>query len=115
MRFLPPVVTGPIIMCIGLGLAPSAFANASANWPLAAIAFLTVIVFTIWGKGMFKIIPILMGVVISYIAAIIMQSCGVTNAYGSAIIDTTTIVSSSFIGLPNFQLAKFNLSAIVVM
>lgn len=115
MRFLPPVVTGPIIMCIGLGLAPSAFANASANWPLAAIAFLTVIVFTIWGKGIFKIIPILMGVAISYVAAIIMQVCGVTNADGSAIIDAATIMSSSFVGLPSFQLAKFNVSAIVVM
>ena len=61
-------------------------ANASANWPLALIALITVIIFNIWGKGMLKIIPILMGVVIAYIAAIIMQAMGITNADGSAII-----------------------------
>lgn len=59
MRFLPPVVTGPIIICIGLSLAPSAISNASSNWLLAFIALAVVIVFNIWGKGMFKIIPIL--------------------------------------------------------
>ena len=61
MRFLPPVVTGPIIVCIGLNLAPSAVSNASSNWVLALIALGTIIVFNIWGKGMFKIIPILLG------------------------------------------------------
>lgn len=115
MRFLPPVVTGPIIICIGLGLAGSAVGNASANWPLAIIALVTVVVFNIWGKGMFKIIPILMGVVVAYIAAIIMQGFGMTNADGSAIIETSSIASAAIIGLPQFQLAKFNVSAILVM
>ena len=50
MRFLPPVVTGPIIICIGLSLAPSAISNASSNWLLAFIALAVVIVFNIWGK-----------------------------------------------------------------
>ena len=50
MHYLPPVVTGPIIICIGLSLAPSAIGNASANWILAIIAFLIVIIFNIWGK-----------------------------------------------------------------
>ena len=59
MRFLPPVVTGPIIICIGLSLAPSAVSNASANWFLAFVALAVVIAFNIWGKGMWKIIPIL--------------------------------------------------------
>ncbi len=59
MRFLPPVVTGPIIICIGLSLSGSAINNASTNWLLAFIALATIIVFNIWGKGMFKIIPIL--------------------------------------------------------
>ena len=67
MRFLPPVVTGPIIICIGLSLAPSAVNNAKTNWLLAIIAFAVIVIFNIWGKGMFKIIPILMGVVISYV------------------------------------------------
>ena len=63
MHYLPPVVTGPIIICIGLSLAPSAISNASTNWLIALIALGTIIVFNIWGKGLFKIIPILMGVV----------------------------------------------------
>ena len=74
MRFLPPVVTGPMIICIGLNLAPSAVSNASTNWVLALIALAVVIIFNIWGKGMFRIIPILLGVIISYIAAIIMHA-----------------------------------------
>ena len=65
MHYLPPVVTGPIIICIGLSLAPSAISNASTNWLIALIALGTIIVFNIWGKGMFKIIPILMGGVVS--------------------------------------------------
>ena len=56
MHYLPPVVTGPIIICIGLSLAPSAISNASTNWLIALIALGTIIVFNIWGKGMFKII-----------------------------------------------------------
>ena len=115
MRFLPPVVTGPIIICIGLGLASSAISNASTNWPLALIALIVIIIFNIWGKGMFKIIPILMGVVISYIAAVIMNAAGITNADGSAILDFTTVASAGIVGLPPFQLAKFDLTAIFVM
>ena len=119
MRFLPPVVTGPIIVCIGLTLAPSAVSNAYTCWPLALIALATIIIFNIWGKGMFKIIPILMGVVVSYIAALIMNACGVTvlNAAGEAIplIDFTAVREASILGLPPFQMAKFDLTAILVM
>lgn len=115
MRFLPPIVTGPIIICIGLSLAPSAVSNASTNWILAIIALAVVIIFNIWGKGMFRIIPILLGVVISYAAALIMNACGMTNADGSAILDFSGVASASFIGLPPFQICKFNISAILVM
>ena len=115
MRFLPPVVTGPIIICIGLNLAPSAVSNASTCWPLALIALAAIIVFNIWGKGMWKIIPILLGVVISYIAAIIMNACGMVNADGSAILNYASIANAGWVGLPPFQIAKFDLSAILVM
>ena len=71
MTFLPPAVTGPIIICIGLSLAPSAVSNASTNWILALIALATIIIFNIWGKGMFKIIPILLGVVISSLTSLL--------------------------------------------
>ena len=97
MRFLPPVVTGPIIICIGLSLAGSAVSNASTNWLLAFI------------------IPILMGVVISYIAALIFNAMGMTNADGSAILNFTNITAAPMVGVPEFSLCKFNISAILVM
>ena len=115
MHYLPPVVTGPIIICIGLSLAPSAIGNASANWVLAIIAFLVVIIFNIWGKGMWKIIPILMGVVISYVVAVIFQALGMTNADGSAIIDYAPIATAAWVGVPKFVIAKFDVTAILVM
>ena len=115
MRFLPPVVTVPIIICIGLSLASSAISNASTNWLLAIVALAVIIVFNIWGKGMFKIIPILMGVVISYVFALIFNAFGVTNPDGSAILNFASISSSSWIGIPQFQLCKFDITSILVM
>ncbi|WP_408072151.1 uracil-xanthine permease family protein [Butyrivibrio sp. JL13D10] len=115
MHFLPPVVTGPIIICIGLSLAPSAVNNAAVNPALAIIALAIVIAFNIWGKGMWKIIPILMGVVISYLVALVMHLVGMTNVDGSAILDFAPIASASWVGLPPFVIAKFDISAILVM
>ena len=77
MKFFPPVVTGPIIIAIGLSLAGSAVNNCKTCWPLALVALAIVVIFNIWGKGMSKIIPILLGVVGSYIVAIIAGNiCG---------------------------------------
>lgn len=104
MRFFPPVVTGPIIIAIGLILAPSAINNCSTNWPIALIALVTVIVFNIWGRGMSKIVPILIGVGVSYIAAIAM---GEVNFDG--------ISNEPILGLPDFMLMKFDLSAIITI
>ncbi len=115
MRFLPPVVTGPIIICIGLSLAPSAVSNASTNWWLALIALAVIIIFNIWGKGLFKIIPILMGVVIAYVAAAIMNAAGLTNPDGSAILAFDAVKEAGFFGVPQFQLCKFDITSILVM
>ena len=115
MHFLPPVVTGPIIICIGLSLAPSAVKNASTNWILALIAFSVIVIFNIWGKGMFKIIPILMGVVLSYVAALIFQGFGMTNMDGSAILNFSGVASASWLSLPPWQWCKFDITAILVM
>ena len=89
MKFFPPVVTGPIIISIGLGLAGSAVGNCSTNWLVAIIALALVIIFNIWGKGMAKIVPILIGVLGScLIAAILALIWGetVTDASGNAVI-----------------------------
>ena len=115
MKFLPPVVTGPVIICIGLSLASSAIGNASTNWFLALIALAVIIIFNIWGKGMFKIIPILMGVVISYAVALIMNAMGITNPDGSAILNFASVAEAGWVGLPPFQICKFDITAILVM
>ncbi len=121
MRFLPPVVTGPIIILIGLSLASSAVSNASTNWFLAIIALLIIVVCNIWGKGMIKIIPILLGVVGAYLIALIMHAMGLTNPDGSAILDFSSAAACvsqgvfGFINLPDFHFAKFDITAILVM
>lgn len=115
MCYLPPAVTGPIIICIGLSLAPSAVTNASTNWLLALIALGTIIAFNIWGKGMFRILPILLGVIIAYVAAFIMHKMGYTNPDGSAILNYSGMSAASWVGVPPFVLCKFDITAILVM
>lgn len=115
MRLLPPVVTGPIIICIGLSLASSAVGNAETNWILAIIAFVVIVIFNIWGKGMFRIIPILMGIVIAYVCALIFNGMGMTNADGSAILDFTSVASANWVQWQPFVWCKFDLTAILVM
>lgn len=73
MRFFPPIVTGPIIISIGLILSSSAISNCSANWLIAISAIVIVVCFNIWGKGMTKIIPILLGVIGSYILSLVFD------------------------------------------
>ena len=72
LQFFPPVVTGPIVIAIGLVLSGSAISNCQTNWLLAIIAIITVIVSSIWGKGIIKIIPVLLGVIVSYVIAACM-------------------------------------------
>ena len=89
MRFFPPVVTGPIVICIGHILASSAIANCSTNWIVAIIAIATIVVCNIWGRGMVKIIPILIGVVVSYAAAAAMGE-----------VDFSGVAEAAWVGLP---------------
>ena len=89
MRYFPPIVTGPIVIAIGLTLAPSAINNCETNWLVAVVAIVTIIVVNIWGKGMIKIIPILMGIIVSYIVAVIMGE-----------VDFTGMIEADWIGLP---------------
>lgn len=77
MKFFPPVVTGPIIIAIGLILAPSAISNCQTNWIIAIVAFATIVVCNIFGKGMIKIIPILIGIVVSLLVSVAFQLCGI--------------------------------------
>ncbi len=100
MRFFPPIVTGPIIISIGLSLASSAKNNCDANWIIALVALGIVIAFNIWGKGMCKIIPILLGVIGSVAVAVILAfACGQTIE-----INGETVIA--MFGNARFQLFK---------
>ena len=106
MRFFPPVVTGPIIISIGLILAPTAIQNCQDNWLLAFIALAVIIVCNIFGRGMVKILPILIGIVVSYIAALCMGA-----------VDFSAIHEAGWFGLavnPS-SFAKFDLSACITI
>lgn len=104
MRFFPPVVTGPIIISIGLILAPTAISNCATNWPVAIIALVTVIVFNIWGKGMSKIVPILIGIIVSYVAALLMGDVSFEGFSDEAVL-----------GLPPITIMKFDISSIITI
>lgn len=95
MKFFPPVVTGPIIIGIGLVLAPVAVNSCTTDWPVALVAIVTVIAFSIFARGMFRIIPILMGVVFSYLVAVVFGRLGL-----SASIDYSAVANAAWIGLP---------------
>lgn len=97
MKFFPPVVTGPIIIAIGLGLAPSAINNCKTNWWVAIIALALVIIVNLFGKGMVKIVPILIGILGSYaVCAIVGNGFGVE----SFAIDFTAVKEAAWIGFP---------------
>ena len=103
MRFFPPIVTGPIIIAIGLTLSSSAINNCKGNWLIAVVAIAIVIGFNMWGKGMTKIIPILLGVLGSYIFALIVDP-----AEREAV--STAVANAAWIGVPvNWNSTLFGL------
>ena len=119
MRFFPPIVTGPMIILIGLNLSGSAVSNASTCWWLALVAMAIIVVANIWGKGMVKIIPILLGVVGAYVVALIANAFGATavDAAGNVVplISFSNVSSASLVGLQKFAIAKFDITSILVM
>lgn len=116
MKFFPPIVTGPIIIAIGLTLSQSAIDNCSSNWLIALVAIIAVILCNIFGKGMIKIIPILIGVVASYVVAICMGK-----------VDFSGVANAQWIGIPihremtilgmfdNFDASKMITAIITIM
>lgn len=106
MKFFPPVVTGPIIISIGLILAPTAIKSSQTNWLLALLAIGTVIICNIWGKGMVKIIPIMMGICIAY---------GVAWLTGAVTPDKFTAASIIDFPLRKAAFAQFDISAIITI
>ena len=109
MRYFPPIVTGPIIICIGLTLSSTAITSCRSNWAIALVAIAIVVVCNIWGKGMVKIIPILLGVVGSYGVAAICQITGMEVMDPARI---QALSDAAWIGLPfHFDDTVFGLMA----
>lgn len=104
--FFPPVVTGPVIICIGVGLAPVAIGNITGwqSWIIAAVVVVTVICISIFVKGFFKMVPLLFGLVIGY---------AVATAFGQ--VDFTPIQQAQVIAVPQFILPKFDWRAIIIV
>ncbi len=100
-KLFPPVVTGPMIMVIGLGLSPVAVNMASSNWPIALVVIITVIASATIFKGFFSLIPVLTGVFVGYITSML-----------AGIVDYSPIINSAWISVPKFILPKFDWAAI---
>ncbi len=100
-RLFPPVVIGPVIICIGLSLAPAAVNMAQENWLLAFISLLTAILVLILGKGLIKLVPVVCGIVVGYIVAWMM-----------GLVDFSAVASASWFAPPqsitHFKLPQFS-------
>lgn len=103
-KLFPPVVIGPIIILIGLSLAGTGVNMAHENWVLAGVSLLTAIVVTIWGRGLWKLIPIFAGIVVGYIVAVIF--------FG---VDFSGVREAAWIGLPHFIVPQFSWEPIIYM
>lgn len=104
IKYFPPVVTGPIIIVIGLKLAPVAIDMASSDWLLALVAFAVVTAVSVWAKGFLRVIPVIIGLIVTYLFAIVIGK-----------VDFTAISDAKLFGIPAFEFAKFNLSAILTV
>lgn len=104
IQIFPPIVVAPIVMLIGLTLSPIAIDMAATNWTLALITMATIAIVGIFAKGFFKLIPIISGIIVGYIAAVIM-----------GVVDFKPILEASWIGIPNFSAPAFSWAAIAIL
>jgi uracil permease len=103
-KVFPPIVTAPIIMVIGLILAPTAVDMASANWGIAIITIMSVLLTSILAKGFFKFIPIIVGIIVGYIVSIVM-----------GLVDFTSVTQAQWVSIPAFISPKFSLTAMSII
>ena len=116
--FFPPVVTGPMIVIIGMMLAPTAVTNITTpigdlstnwNWLIAVVTIATIIGITLWAKGIFKLVPILFGIFVGYAFSALLTACGIN------VVNFTPVREASFFQMPELFLPKFSLGAIVMI
>ena len=103
-NLFPPIVVGPVIMIIGLSLASTGVEMANNNWPLAIIALTTAIIVVIFGKGTIKLLPVIFGLIVSYIVAIFL-----------GLVDFTKLINAPWFSIPQFSLPVFNINAILFL
>ncbi len=103
-KVFPSVVVGPVIMVIGLSLATEGVKMATDSWPLALVTLLTAIIVVIYGKGIFKLIPVFFGIIAGYVAALLTGN-----------VDFSSITEAPWFGLPAFTIPKFSWGAIIYM
>ena len=118
MKFVPVTVTAPTVILIGIMLAPFAISQSAENIFLAVVTLFIVIIVSSWGRGMVKLIPILVGISGAYVLAVVLHNIGMVNPDGSSIIDfayAQTRVGQGVVGLPPFMLPRFNIIAVLVM
>lgn len=117
MKFFPPIVTGPIIIAIGLTLSQSAIDNCATNWLIASVAIITVILCNVFGKGMIKIIPILIGVVASYLVAVCMGQVDFGGVRDAAWVGIPIIKEMTVLGMfgDNFDVSKLITAVVTIV
>ena len=104
ISFFPPIVTGPIIIVIGITLSPVAIGSASENWLIAFVSFAAVAAIAIFTKGFIKMIPVICGLIIGYLFALILGK-----------VDFSPVSAANWIGFPSFVMAKFDINAILLV
>lgn len=104
LKFFPPVVTGPIIIVIGLKLAPVAIDMASTDWILAIVAFAIVTVVSVFARGFLKVIPVIIGLIGGYIFAVALGK-----------VDFSAVQEAAYFGIPAFTMAKFSAEAVLTV
>ena len=119
-KLFPPIVTGPVIIVIGLTLSPSAITNASSCWLLAIIVLVAIITVMCFTKGFIKMMPIILGLLIGYGAALLLDATGATASWGLAesgkLIDFTAVEQASwFFDFSAYTLPQFDLSSILMI
>ncbi|WHH59541.1 uracil-xanthine permease family protein [Petroclostridium sp. X23] len=110
--FFPPIVTGPIIMVIGLTLSPTAVSMASGNWYVAIFVLVVVIAVTVFDKGFFKLVPILIGIASGYVLSLIFDYAGwsgetplvnIQAIHDAPLFYFNDIVNGKFFTVPTFD------------
>ena len=104
VSFFPPVVVGPIIICIGMGLAPAGVGMSSDNWFLAIVTGIIIVIVALFTKGFFKMIPVMCGLAGGYIVALVTGN-----------VDFAPVGAAAWVGLPPFVFGKFDMGAILII